>query len=77
MSWKARLFKLGIRNEKLGIGGGERERRGLFERIFRGAGMVKTVPYRLFYYVLLINKCTVGRDAVIPPGRNVNYLPRT
>ena len=51
------------------------ERLGWFEQIFRGAGTVKTVPYRLFYYVLLTSKCTVGRDALIPPGRNVNYLP--
>lgn len=36
---------------ELGIGGGERERRGWFEQMFCGARTVKTVPYSAFYNV--------------------------
>ena len=34
-------------------------------------GTVKTVPYRASYCVLLPNKRSVGRDALIPPWRNL------
>ena len=37
---------------ELGIGGGERERRGWFEQMFCGARTVKTVPYSAIYYAL-------------------------
>ena len=35
------------------------------------SGTVKTVPYRLFYYMHPSHKCSVGRDALIPPRRNL------
>ena len=39
-------------NVELGIGGGERERRGWFKQMFCGARTVKAVPYSAIYYAL-------------------------
>ena len=40
-------------------------------------GTVKTVPYRTFYTVLLSHQIVVERDALIPPWRTLNSLPKT
>ena len=41
----------------------------------QGPGTVKTVPYRAFYIAPQTYKCSVGRDALIPPQLcSITYL---
>lgn len=65
---------------ELGIGGGERERRGWFEQMFCGARMVKTVPYSAFYNVRQYLWCTpTRRGAQCAPAAlkgNCSFLGR-
>ena len=65
---------------ELGIGGGERERRGWFEQMFCGARTVKTVPYSAFYNVRQYLWCThTRRGAQCAPAAlkgNCSFLGR-